>query len=51
MHVADERFLNEAEKLLHEEFAHVLHIKREQVLSFIFEQIKIEERTALDSNI
>ena len=51
MHVADERFLNEAEKLLHEEFAHVLHIKREQVLPFIFEQIKIDERTIADNEV
>ncbi len=44
MHMADERFLHDAESLLHEEFAHVLKIKREQVLPFILEQVDIKEK-------
>lgn len=39
MHAADENFLKEAEKLLYEEFAHVLHISRSQVLTFIQNEI------------
>ncbi len=42
IHVADERFMKDAEKILYEEFAHVLNIKPEQVLSFIIEQIDLE---------
>ena len=38
-YVSDERFFHEAEKMLYEEFALVLHIKPEQVLPFILEQI------------
>jgi CarD family transcriptional regulator len=44
LYVADERFMKEAEKILYEEFAHVLNIKREQVLPFIIEQISVDER-------
>lgn len=44
LHIADENFLRDAEKILYEEFAHVLQIKREQVLPFIFEQIEITEK-------
>ncbi|MDR1979619.1 MAG: hypothetical protein LBQ42_12870 [Synergistaceae bacterium] len=36
----DKRFMKDAEKMLYEEFAHVLKIKREQVLPFIIEQIE-----------
>lgn len=39
LHVLDERFMNQAEKLLYEEFAHVLDLKREQVIPFICEQV------------
>jgi CarD family transcriptional regulator len=35
----DTHFMNDAEKILYEEFAHVLDIKRDQVLPFILEQI------------
>lgn len=45
LHVADERFFKEAEKLLYEEFAIVLNIKPEEVLPFLLEQIQPEERT------
>ena len=44
MHAADRYFMKEAEKRLHEEFAYVLHIKPEEVIPFITEQIKIEEK-------
>lgn len=43
LHVADERFFKDAEKLLYEEFALVLHIKPSQVLPFILEQIQLKE--------
>lgn len=42
-HICDERFMKEAEKLLYDEFAHVLNIRPEQVLPFIMEQIDLEE--------
>ena len=44
LHVSDERFLKEAERMLHEEFAHVLNIQRDQVLPFILEQIQVETK-------
>lgn len=44
LHVSDEAFLRDAEKLLYEEFAHVLNITKEQVLPFIMRQIEIEEK-------
>lgn len=46
LHSADERFMREAEKLLYEEFAYVLKIKRDQVVPFINEQISILEKHA-----
>ena len=39
MHTADENFLKEAEKILHEEFAFVLNIPQPDVLSFIRSEI------------
>lgn len=42
LHAADDRILKDAEKILHEEFAHVLHIKREEVLPLILRQIQVE---------
>ncbi len=42
----DDRFMREAEKILYEEFAYVLHIRREQVLPFITQQIQVEEKTS-----
>ncbi|MBR6709273.1 MAG: CarD family transcriptional regulator [Clostridia bacterium] len=44
LHAADERFLRDAEKILYEEFAHVLQIKRDEVLPFIMEQIDVKSR-------
>lgn len=41
----DERIMKSAEKILYEEFAHVLHIQPEQVVPFITQQISIEEKT------
>ena len=43
VHVCDERFLKEAEKILYDEFAHVLDIEPEQVLPYIFDQIESAE--------
>ncbi len=40
----DERFMRDAEKILYEEFAYVLHIQREQVLPFITRQIQVDEK-------
>lgn len=40
MHVADETFMRDAERMLHEEFAHVLNIDRDQVLPLILERIQ-----------
>lgn len=44
LHQADERFFREAEKLLYDEFAWVLHLEPDQVLPFILEQIENETR-------
>lgn len=44
LHAADERYLHDAEKVLYDEFAHVLQIKRDEVLPFIMEQIQVRER-------
>ena len=35
----DERFMKQAEKLLYEEFAHVLHIQRDEVLPYILHRV------------
>ncbi len=40
LHVADERFMKEAEKLLHEEFAFVLGIDPSQVIPYITKQVE-----------
>lgn len=42
LHVSDERFFKDAEKILYEEFALVLNIKTEEVLPFIKEQLGID---------
>ena len=44
LHMSDERFFHEAEKMLYDEFALVLDIPPEQVLSFILEQIEVGEK-------
>ena len=40
MHVSDERFFKEAEKILYDEFALVLNIEIDQVVPFIIRQIE-----------
>lgn len=45
MHVSDERFFKEAEKILYDEFALVLQIETDQVLPFIIEQLEPEKAT------
>ena len=42
MHAIDRYFMKEAEKKLHEEFAYVLKIKPEEVIPFIFDQVRVE---------
>lgn len=44
LHAGDEQLFREAENILHEEFAVVLHIKKEEVLPFITKQIEPEAR-------
>ncbi len=44
LHIADERFLKDAEKLLYNEFALVLNINPDQVLPFIMKEIEIKEK-------
>lgn len=39
LHLADERVMNEAERLLYEEFAHVLAIRPEDVVAYIEEEL------------
>lgn len=43
-HACDERFMKDAEKTLFHEFAHVLHMRPEQVDSFIRQQLDQAER-------
>lgn len=40
MYVSDEKVMKEAEKLIYEEFASVLHIKPGEVIEYIVEKIK-----------
>lgn len=47
LHLSDERFFKEAEKLLYDEFALVLNIKREQVLPFIMQEAGVEEKKSV----
>ena len=42
LHSADERLLREAEKMLYDEIAMVLHIKPDQVVSYISRQLPAE---------
>ena len=44
LHLADDRLFREAERMLYDEFALVLNIKRDQVLPFILQQIGEEEK-------
>ena len=47
LHVSDERFLKDAEKMLYDEFALVLNIREEDVLPFIMEQIAVGEKQSV----
>jgi CarD family transcriptional regulator len=49
LHLTDERCLREAEKILHEEIAHVLNIERDQVLPFILGQVRLGEEGSAGS--
>ncbi len=40
LHISDERLLKEAEKVLYDEFAFVLNINRDDVLSYIIDRIE-----------
>ena len=40
-HATDEKFLQDAEKILYDEFKYVLNIKEEEVVPFIIEQIEM----------
>ncbi len=44
LHIADERFLKEAEKLLYNEFALVLDMEPNEVLPFIMGQIELAKK-------
>lgn len=44
LHLSDEKQMKEAEKQLHEEFAHVLHIDRDQVVPFIVREIESQQQ-------
>ncbi|MDR3294948.1 MAG: CarD family transcriptional regulator [Clostridiales Family XIII bacterium] len=44
LYMTDEKFMKTAERILYEEFAHVLNIKLDQVLPFIMEQVQVEEK-------
>ena len=42
LHMSDEQFMKSAQKILHEEFSHVLKIEPNQVIPFIVNELKIE---------
>ena len=44
LHAGDEQLFREAENILYEEFAIVLHIQKEEVLPFIMKKIELKER-------
>lgn len=46
LHVADERILREAEKLIHQEFAYSLQLKPEDVAPFIMGELHLEEKSS-----
>ena len=48
LRTADEHFFKEAEKILYDEFALVLHIKPEQALPFIMQRIELKLRTGAE---
>ncbi len=40
VHVCDERFFKEAERVLYDEFAYVLRLERDQILQYILSQLE-----------
>lgn len=40
LYLSDERFFKEAERILYDEFQYVLNVKREELMSFIFQKIE-----------
>lgn len=44
LHLVDEQVFKNAEKILYEEFSHVLHISKEDVGPFILKHIKVKEK-------
>ena len=40
LHISDERFFKDAERILYDEFQYVLNIRREELLPLIFSKIK-----------
>lgn len=48
LHANDEKILREAENILHEEFAYVLNINKDEVVPFIFQQIEVTEKNTGD---
>lgn len=44
LHISDDRFFKDAEKMLYEEFALVLQIEKEEVLPFILELLSNEDQ-------
>lgn len=47
MHLTDEKFFKEAEKMLYDEFAVVLNIRPDQVLPFIMGQLESDDGQAM----
>jgi CarD family transcriptional regulator len=48
LRLTDERCLREAEKMLYEEIAYVLSIERDQVLPFILDHVRFEEKKSAE---
>ena len=48
LHMADERLLKEAERVLYEEFAYVLDIEENKVMSYIQEKLKRAGEASLE---
>lgn len=46
LHISDEKFLKEAEKILYDEIQYVLHLSEKDIMSYIFS--RIENRTVTE---
>lgn len=44
LHISDDRFMKDAERMLYAEIAHVLDMEYEEVLPFILEELNVDER-------